>query len=174
MKFILLYGPPATGKLTIAKELQKKTNFKLLHNHMIVDLIDSIDEERTPEFFALYEKLLTEVINYAIGRNVDLINTFVYGHGIDDDLMRMLKKTVVTSGGEMYIVQITANKEELLKRVAEPSRKEFNKLSTTEKLISMMERYDMFTPFEETDLSIDNTDKTAKDVAKDVLNFIEK
>lgn len=38
MEFVLLYGPPAIGKLTIAKELQKLKGYKLLHNHLVVDL----------------------------------------------------------------------------------------------------------------------------------------
>ena len=40
MKLIVIYGPPAAGKLTVAKELSKLTGFKVLHNHITIDLID--------------------------------------------------------------------------------------------------------------------------------------
>ncbi len=33
MKFILLFGPQAVGKMTIGQELAKITDLKLLHNH---------------------------------------------------------------------------------------------------------------------------------------------
>lgn len=34
MKFILLFGPQAVGKMTIGHELEKITELKLFHNHM--------------------------------------------------------------------------------------------------------------------------------------------
>jgi len=174
MKFILLYGAPATGKLTIAKELQKLTDFKLLHNHLVVDLIESVDSKRTPEFYALYEKLLTEVINFAINKDVDLINTFVYGHGIDDDFMNFLKNTVESSDGDFYAIQLIADDDELKKRVVEPSRKKFNKVLSPEKLAEILGKFDLRTPFAKTDLTIDNSNKSADAVAKKILEFIKK
>ncbi len=42
MKVIFLYGPPAVGKLTIAKVIAEKTGYKLLHNHLIVNPIAEI------------------------------------------------------------------------------------------------------------------------------------
>ncbi|MEO1956129.1 MAG: AAA family ATPase, partial [Gammaproteobacteria bacterium] len=37
MKVIFLYGPPASGKLTIAKKLADKTGISLFHNHLTFD-----------------------------------------------------------------------------------------------------------------------------------------
>ena len=42
MKLILLYGPPAVGKLTIAKEIARLTGFKLFHAHLTSDLVEAI------------------------------------------------------------------------------------------------------------------------------------
>lgn len=38
MQLVWLHGPPAAGKLTVAKALQSKHDFKLFHNHLAVDL----------------------------------------------------------------------------------------------------------------------------------------
>ncbi|TKJ90695.1 shikimate kinase [Paenibacillus sp. CFBP13512] len=38
MKFIILFGPQAVGKMTVGQSLVAKTNFKLFHNHMSIDL----------------------------------------------------------------------------------------------------------------------------------------
>lgn len=40
--FILIFGPPAVGKMTIGQELEKLTGMKLFHNHMILDPLLSI------------------------------------------------------------------------------------------------------------------------------------
>ena len=50
MKLILLYGPPAVGKLTIAKELARLTGFKLFHAHLTSDVVEAIFPRGTPRF----------------------------------------------------------------------------------------------------------------------------
>jgi hypothetical protein len=42
MKLILLYGPLAAGKLTIAKEIARLTGFKVFHSHLSVNLVEAI------------------------------------------------------------------------------------------------------------------------------------
>lgn len=44
MKVVLLYGPPAAGKLTVAEELEKLTGFKLFHNHLTVNPVHALSE----------------------------------------------------------------------------------------------------------------------------------
>jgi hypothetical protein len=48
MKLLLLYGPPAVGKLTIAKEIARLTEFKVFHAHLTVDLVASIFPRDAP------------------------------------------------------------------------------------------------------------------------------
>ena len=38
MKLVILYGPPAVGKLSIAQALAARTGFRVLHNHLLMDL----------------------------------------------------------------------------------------------------------------------------------------
>ncbi len=45
MTFVLLYGPPAVGKLTVANELAKLTDFKVFHNHLSIDLVEAVFPE---------------------------------------------------------------------------------------------------------------------------------
>ena len=44
MWLLFLHGPPASGKLTIARELKTLTGFQLFHNHLAVDLLESVFE----------------------------------------------------------------------------------------------------------------------------------
>ena len=39
MKLVLILGPPAVGKMTVGQALADLTGLKLLHNHMVGDLI---------------------------------------------------------------------------------------------------------------------------------------
>ncbi len=39
MKLVFIYGPPASGKLTVARELAALTGYKLFHNHLVVEAL---------------------------------------------------------------------------------------------------------------------------------------
>lgn len=53
MKLLFLYGPPAVGKFTVAKEWAALTGFKFLHNHLTIDLVTSVFEPRSDPYFYL-------------------------------------------------------------------------------------------------------------------------
>ena len=37
MTLVIIFGPPAVGKMTVGLELERLTGFRLFHNHMTVD-----------------------------------------------------------------------------------------------------------------------------------------
>lgn len=39
MKLVIIIGPGAVGKMTVGQELTKITDFKLLHNHMFLEVV---------------------------------------------------------------------------------------------------------------------------------------
>ena len=65
MKLVFLYGPPAVGKFTVAKELAALTGFKLFHNHLTVDVATSIFEHGVV-LDALLVATLRQPVLYAI------------------------------------------------------------------------------------------------------------
>ena len=42
MNLVFIYGPPAVGKLTVAKELSLITGYPLFHNHLTRDLVHEL------------------------------------------------------------------------------------------------------------------------------------
>src|SRR5699024_10795450 len=42
MKFVLIFGPQAVGKMTVGQELAKITELKLFHNHMTIALLGQL------------------------------------------------------------------------------------------------------------------------------------
>ena len=71
MKLIFLYGPPASGKYTIAKALAEKTEYKLFHNHLTVDLVTSIFPFDSDQLPRLSEKFRLEMFEEAAKANVE-------------------------------------------------------------------------------------------------------
>lgn len=48
--FVLIFGPPAVGKMTVAQALARRTGFKVFHNHMTIELVLPFFAFGTPEF----------------------------------------------------------------------------------------------------------------------------
>ena len=38
-KFVTIIGPQAVGKMTVGQELSKMIGYKLLHNHMTIEMV---------------------------------------------------------------------------------------------------------------------------------------
>ena len=48
MKFVIIIGPQAVGKMTVGQELSKITGLKLFYNHMTIELVRLIfDYDKT-------------------------------------------------------------------------------------------------------------------------------
>lgn len=168
MKFIYIYGPPATGKLTVANELSKLTNLKVFHNHLTVDLIKPFFEFGSKSFFELSTKLRLDIFESAAKDNIlGLIFTSCYSYPEDNDMIKKIISRIEKHGGEIHFVHLYADINELKKRVEGDSRKNYGKVKTIEGLENSLNKWNMFTPipFVES-LKIDNTNLTSKEVAK--------
>jgi hypothetical protein len=144
LKIVLIYGPPASGKLTVAKELAKKTGFKLLHGHMIADLIVSIMPFGTRGFLTLMENVRLGILETA--RNSKkvkgVIITGVYEpKGRVELRERFIKKLDRIAGGELHLVKLNCSEKELLKRVRGMSRRRFHKIHEKGPLQFLLRNY---------------------------------
>lgn len=171
MNLIFIYGAPATGKLTVAKELTKQTGYKLFHNHLTVDLVDSIFEFNSEQAGRLSSKFRLEMFEEAAKAKIPgIIFTFVYAKGLDDEFVQQVIDTVAPYDGKVKFVLLKCNKEELLKRVEEESRRDFKKIYEPEKLKALFEKYEMFSPVpQQESLIIDNTQISPSEVAKQII-----
>lgn len=79
MRLVFIYGPPASGKLTVAKRLSKLTGFRLFHNHVSIQFVQSLFEFGTEPFWQLTDKYRLEMLEEAARHGIDTIFTFVYG-----------------------------------------------------------------------------------------------
>jgi tRNA uridine 5-carbamoylmethylation protein Kti12 len=71
MRFIVIYGPPAVGKLTTAEELSKLTGYRIFHNHLTIDLVNSILDYGSKEFNEFVDRYRLEMIGAAAKNKVN-------------------------------------------------------------------------------------------------------
>lgn len=171
MNLIVIYGPPACGKFTIAQELSKITSYKLFHNHLTLDLIKTILPFGTPKFWEEVTELRRKLLRLAAKENVNLIYTFCYYHKEDDEKVAKIKEIIESEKGKVYFVQILCDKEELYKRVENKSRKKYGKIKDLKILNDVLNNHELFksVPFEP-NISINNTKLSPKVVAKKIIS----
>ena len=166
MKMIFLYGPPAVGKLTVAKELAKITSYKLFHNHLTVDLVSSLYEWGSPKYWEYLRNIREQLLANLAKDNVDIIFTYVYAAGEDEEVMERMFKKVEENGGEVLLVQLTTSIEKLKERIVADDRRQFKKMHKTESLESWIIQYKLFEAYpNRQNLIVDNSDMTPNEVA---------
>jgi len=129
MKLIIIHGPPAAGKLTVANALSLRTDFKVFHNHLTIDCTEPVFEFGTPGFWEINVHLRCEIIAEAARRDIDLIHTFCYGKGDDDEYFRQLVAAATENGGQVHVVLINCRDEVRKARIGNESRVRIRKLT---------------------------------------------
>ena len=133
MRLIFLYGMPATGKLTVAQELKALSGFQLFHNHYVVDLLTSTFEFGSEPFVELREQIWLSVFERAGRAGVPgMIFTFAPEATVRDSFIPEAVKVVEAGGGTVEFAELTCPIEEIRRRIANPSRRQFGKLNSVE------------------------------------------
>ena len=164
-RHILLYGPPAAGKLTVARCLAAQYGLKLLDNTLTVEAALRIFDFGTKPFGDLVERLRLELLGAAASAGVDVVSTLVYAHPVDRAHVDRLVQASEAYGGVVTFVQLRPATAVLQTRVATPSRADVAKVRDVATLRQLLDRYDLTTPINPDDLSIDNGDLPPEEVA---------
>lgn len=83
---LVIFGPPAVGKMTVGRAIAARSGFRLFHNHATIEPLLEVFEFGTPPFQRLLEAWRQQVVDEAAGAGLDLILTFVWGLDLADDL----------------------------------------------------------------------------------------
>lgn len=165
-RMIFLYGPPAVGKLTVARLVAERSGFKVMHNHLTIDAVTPILEFGTPAFNHVVHRFRVELIQGAASAGVDLVCTFVYATGDE----RVVDELVAPYRGAVHFVQLVATHDELRRRVVDESRQAHGKIRDVEMLDDVLDRHECFLPIAGRDgLSIDMESTTAERAADLIL-----
>ena len=123
---IVICGPQAVGKMTVGEKLRDKLKYNFMMNHDSIEVSDRIFGFATPaqnEFNRIFREKAFET---AVKHNVDIIFTYVCAFDVpwEKEYLTWLAKMFESSGGEFYLVELSASLETRLDRNATPHRLE--------------------------------------------------
>lgn len=127
MKFVIIVGPQAVGKMTVGHELEKTTELKLFHNHLTIELVNPFFDYSTEAGKRLVKLFRREMFEeFAKSDMYGVIFTFVWRFDVqvDWDYVEQMSNIFESKGGEVYIVELQADLEERLTRNKTPHRLE--------------------------------------------------
>jgi hypothetical protein len=125
MKFILIFGPQAVGKMTVGQELAKISDLKLFHNHMTIDLVSQFFDYGTDSGKRLVSLFRKEIFTEVAKSDLPgLIFTFVWAFNLksDWDYVSQVCSIFEDNGASVYLVELEADVAERLERNKTPNR----------------------------------------------------
>jgi hypothetical protein len=128
VKLIFIWGPAASGKLTVARELSRLTGLPVFHNHLVVDALLERLPFGDPEFVRLRESMWMAAFETAATGGRSLIFTFAPEPTVQSGFPERVKALVAEHGGEVKFVRLVLSREEQERRITNDSRREFRKL----------------------------------------------
>lgn len=167
-RHILLYGPPAAGKQTVGGLLAATTGFRLLHNHLSIDVVRHLFDFGAPGFWATVRDVRLAMVARAAEHGVDIISTYVFSPKEERSYLDAIHGAIADVGGATYRVQLRPSLEALASRAREPSRVASSKLTEPARILNAVEQLDLYAPIEAMDLSIDNSELSPDDVAEQI------
>ena len=116
MKFVLIVGDGAVGKMTVGQELMKITDLRLFHNHMTIEPVLEIFNDFNIDVIMKMRFLVFE--EFVKTNNYGLIYTcmWAYDEPYDWELMNKIINIFESVGSEIYCVELTAPLDVRLKR----------------------------------------------------------
>jgi hypothetical protein len=170
MKLLIIYGAPAAGKLTIATEVARRTGFKLFHNHVSIDCVKPVFEFGTKPFLRMIETIRFAIIAEAAREGVDLIHTFVYAAGEDDEHFAKLIASAEDNGGEVTLVLLKCETDVLKARIGNDSRVRIGKLTSPDAIDRSLSKYDLRSTYPGRDsLVIDTSEISVEGAAQRII-----
>jgi hypothetical protein len=147
MKLMLLYGPPAVGKLTIAQEVARLTGFPVFHNHLTVNVAAAIFPRGTPAYRRLLWHLRYAVFAAAAHAHLDgVLFTMVYRRDQEPYIARCAE-VMQPFGGEVCLVQVYCQAETLRQRVGRADRRQHGKITSVALLNDALRTWESHAPF---------------------------
>lgn len=177
-KFIQIIGPQAVGKMTVGQELSKITGYKLLYNHMTIEIVRLIFDYDKKAFRRMNSIIRYEIFKeFAKSNQKGIIFTGCFDFGNDFEKEKEETDKWMNLFDETYTIELETTLKERLRRNKTANRLEYKAskrdLEWSEKdLLRSLEKHRLNSlPGEgekifENFMKIDNTNISAKDVAK--------
>lgn len=125
MTLVIIFGPPAVGKMSVGLELERLTGFRLFHNHMTADPVLRLFPFESPAYHRLVPEFRRRIFEeFSATDEAGMIFTLVWV--LDDPRDRSLvdgaMDTFSKHGASTCFVELEATQTERLKRNETPLR----------------------------------------------------
>jgi len=181
MRFIIIFGPPAVGKMTVGNEIKKLTDMPVFHNHLSIEPILRFFPFGSPAFIRLVDAFRQNLVQEVANSDLPgLIFTFVWDldEAADAKFVADICKPFEDKNAQITIVELKAelNKRLIRNKTQErlnekPSKRNLDwseqNLLATEAQHRMNSDGSIPSPHQH--LLIDNTNRSAEDVAKEIV-----
>ncbi|MFK7775613.1 MAG: AAA family ATPase [Saprospiraceae bacterium] len=180
MKFVIIFGPSAVGKMSVGRALAEKTELKLYHNHMSIEAVRPVFDFGTPEFNRLVELNRIEMFKTAAKSDLKgLIFTFVWAldRPKEFEYISRAVKIFEEQNAEIFYIELEASLETRLIRnkheirlLEKPSKRN---MEVAESVLYYEEKYQLNTEEGKFDfpnhLKINNEKLKPEEVAKMIV-----
>ena len=188
MTLLLVFGPPAVGKMTVGRAVADASSFRLFHNHHVIEPLLDVFDFGTPPFNRLLAEWRQRVLEEAAAADTDLVFTLVWALDLPEDTagMRTHLAPFVEAGRRVAMVELYAGLDTRLARNRTPYRlaekKSKRDVEWSDANVRGLESIQMNTDrpspadaliAEHPHLRIDNSDRTPDDVAAEILAWLD-
>lgn len=181
---IVVSGPQAVGKMTIAEKIKERLGYSLMVNHDSIEVSDKIFGMGTPAQKELNKIIRKGAFDTAIQYDIDMIFTFVTAFDSPEDIeyLNNLRNMFEATGGQFYFVELEADVKTRLERNVTPHRlaSKFTKNDVERSkrdLLDTMEKYRLNSNDRElicaNHMKINNTNLEPEEVADQVVEHFK-
>ncbi len=178
MTLVVIFGPPAVGKMAVGLELEQITGLRLFHNHMSADVVMQFFAFGEPAYGRLVSEFRTRLCEEVAASTLPgLIFTYVWAldDARDKAFVDRLAGIFTTRSRDVYFAELAASLDERLRRNESPLRlahkapkrdvaRSREQLLDTERKYRLNSNEDFFYP--DRHLRIENTALSAREAAE--------
>jgi AAA domain len=180
---IYLLGFPGTGKYTIAKEICKQADFKLVDNHLINNplftLIENDGKTTLPpriwdNIGRVWESVMDTIIHISPSHYSFVLTNALTDQGKSDRTWFERVKSAAEQKNALFVpVRLSCSVEEMEKRIVQPDRKSRIKEINPESPRRNAENYTVLTVDHPNLLNLDVTNLTPGNAAAAILHHVK-
>jgi hypothetical protein len=125
MNYVLLIGPPAVGKATVAREVARLTGYRLVLNTLTSEMLLEVFSRPERPFGHLHVEFQQRILQEAARADMDVVSTlaWAFDQEIDWKVSRARFDVVRESGGRTFIAELEAPFEIRAQRNHLPDRR---------------------------------------------------
>lgn len=123
-ELLVVIGPPAVGKMTVGRAIAAASDFRLFHNHHVIEPLAEVFGFDHPSFERLKEAWRREVVEEAAATGTRLVFTFVWPVDVAEDaeIVRRVIAPYVDRGLRVTFLELHAGLETRLVRNVQADR----------------------------------------------------